>query len=58
MLWVSQLQWQIDEALEDLCHMTQQDKQAEEPYYHRLRNLHSKLTTMKLFLYDNTLKGN
>jgi hypothetical protein len=49
MLWVSQLQWQIDEALEDLRHMTQQDKQAEEPYYHSLRNLHSKLTTMTLF---------
>jgi hypothetical protein len=33
MLWVHQLQRQIDEALEELHHMTQQDEQLEEPYH-------------------------
>ena len=38
MLRVSHLQQQINKAVEELCHMTRQHGQVEQPYFHDMRN--------------------
>jgi hypothetical protein len=52
MLRVSQLQRQIDEASKELCHMTQQDEQFQEPYHQR--NLHLEGDNYDAYLYVDT----
>ena len=53
MLWISQLQRQIDKTPEELRHAENQGKQKEEPYYRNLRNLHHKGHNHDT-TYDNT----
>jgi hypothetical protein len=52
MLWISQLQLQIYEASEELCHMMQEDEQFEEPYHQR--NLHPEGHNHDAYLYNDT----